>query len=136
MSRFIALAAVVLVLAGCISDVVTSRYSTLEEARADRLFERGWLPDFLPPSARHIRTSNNLDLSTSEGEFYFSPEHAQSFYKHLTRGLPRPEGSEQWEQQVSEHREAGLEPWWHQERGYTWVFFCSSSAGLCKYSAW
>ena len=38
----------------CSCDVVTSKYATLADARNDRLFERGWLPDILPPSTREI----------------------------------------------------------------------------------
>ena len=52
---------------GC--DVVTSNYETMQDARNDRLFERGWLPDILPDSTTSIRTSNDLDINTSVGEF-------------------------------------------------------------------
>src|SRR5688500_8592456 len=75
----------VVVAVGCIilvallllpTDVVDNRYSSLADARADHLFERGWLPDILPASAHDIRTTNNLDLNLSEGEFSFKPVEA------------------------------------------------------------
>jgi uncharacterized lipoprotein len=72
----------VLIIAGC-SDVVTDRYQTLQAARDDQLFERGWLPDILPPSAHDIRTSNDLDLNTSEGEFYISELEFDAFVSRL-----------------------------------------------------
>jgi hypothetical protein len=51
------------VLFGCApSDWVSDSYATLEEAEADGLFARGWLPDLLPASATNIRTEINLDL--------------------------------------------------------------------------
>ena len=55
-SPVVAIAA--LLLFGC--DMMTSRHATLDNARPDRLFERGWLPDILPPSMRYIRVSNNV----------------------------------------------------------------------------
>ena len=123
-------------LAGCMSDVVTSSYSTLEEARADRLFVRGWLPDILPPSSRDIRTSSDLDSNTSEGEFYFSIEHADTLYRHLHPGFPTTDGPEQWQQLRAERAQEGLDPWWYKERDHTWVFFCNTDAGMCKYTLW
>ena len=77
-SIFVPLLIVFAVFAGFIvslvalDEVVTSRYATLADARAEELFARGWLPDILPSSARQIRTTNNLDLSISEGEFRFA----------------------------------------------------------------
>ena len=65
------------------NDVVMSRYATLADARADELFGRGWLPDILPSSARQIRTSNDLDVSTSEGEFRFAPRDYEQLSSHL-----------------------------------------------------
>ena len=134
MRQFIVLVAGVS-LAGC-SDVVTDRYATLEEARADSLFVRGWLRDILPPSSREIRTSNDVDLNTSEGEFYFSREHAADFYVRLHRGFPARGDSTRWRQFASERAQEGLEPWWYQERGFTWVFFCDTAAGMCSYTLW
>ncbi len=60
-------AAAILALSSC--EKVTKRYATLDDARRDRLFERGWLPDILPPSARDIRVTSDLDVNSSEGEF-------------------------------------------------------------------
>jgi hypothetical protein len=62
-----------LVLAACDSDVVSSHYATLAQARANQLFDKGWLPDVLPPSTYDIRTSNDVERNTSVGEFRFAP---------------------------------------------------------------
>lgn len=135
MRELLAIAAV-LMLAGCTSDVVTDEYASLDEAREGRLFERGWLPDVLPPSSLSIRTSNNLDRNTSEGEFYFSPDHAPDFYRRVSRGLPSDGVPENLRPLVADSAEAGLEPWWYRERDHTWVFFCSETAGKCRYTMW
>jgi hypothetical protein len=100
-------------LSGC-SDVVTRTYATLDDARRDRLFERGWLPDILPPSAREIRVSSNVDVNTAKGEFSLDPEHFAVFTGRLR---PRKDGS--FEFSVDR---------------YTWVFTCDSSHTHCHYS--
>src|SRR5688572_19822129 len=72
----------VLVLVACDSDV-KSHYLTVEDARRDGLLERGWLPDVLPPSARDIDVSNNLDINTSTGSFKFNPAEYQLLVSKL-----------------------------------------------------
>ena len=105
--------AALLSLSSC-SDVVTRTYATLDDARRDRLFERGWLPDILPPSARQIRVSSNLDVNTADGEFSFDPEHFAVFTARLRA---RKDGS--FEFSVDRN---------------TWVFTCDSSHTHCHYS--
>lgn len=82
--RFIALIFIVTLLCSC-SDVVSSHYATYEEAREDKLFLRGWLPDILPSTTTNISTSNNLDLNTSIGQFILLPEDALDFTSKLTK---------------------------------------------------
>jgi hypothetical protein len=55
--------------AGC-SETFESRYFDWKEAKQDGAFERGWLPDWLPPSARDIKEIHNID--TNKGAFSFS----------------------------------------------------------------
>ena len=83
----------VLALTGC-SDVVTTQFATLAEAKAKRAFERGWLPPFLPDSARVIVERNNLDLNTGTGSFdYNLPERAAYIGRLSGAGaVSRPEG--------------------------------------------
>jgi hypothetical protein len=56
-----------LALAGCGGDVLTKRFETLDDAKAQRAFERGWLPPVMPESARGIVETNNLDLNIGTG---------------------------------------------------------------------
>lgn len=58
----------ILILSGC-SDVITNSYKTYHEAKKDKLFARGWLPDILPKSTKNIISKNNLDLNISSGSF-------------------------------------------------------------------
>jgi len=105
--------AALLSLSSC-SDVVAKRCATVDDARRDGVFERGWLPDILPPSARQIRVSSNLDVNTAEGEFSFDPEHFAAFTARLR---PRKDGGFEF----SVDRNA-------------WVFTCDSGHAHCHYS--
>ncbi len=119
-------------LAGC-SDVVTSRFKTLAEARADSLFERGWLPDFLPSSSIDIVTRNNLDLGTSVGEFSFVPADGQRFYNKLSPGAPVRTGFANWSEMVAGYSERKYSAWSYHDGPYTWAFFCKKTHDQCEY---
>ena len=72
-----------LALTGC-SDVVTTRFSNLADAKSQGAFERGWLPPLLPDSARAIVERNNLDLNTGTGSFDYDLSEKSSYMKKLT----------------------------------------------------
>lgn len=112
---------------GC--DVVRKEYDTLQHARDDGLFDRGWLPNILPESATSIRTANDLDINTSEGEFTIAIQDADAFIERLS---------------VLEEPYAGQSDYIErmQSRGYegfsytdvqTWLFLCSRKTGHCTY---
>jgi hypothetical protein len=123
-------------LAACSPDTVTSRYATLAAARADRLFERGWLPDLLPPSTVRIRTSNNLDLGTSSGEFHFAPAQAPRLFRRLAASASAAAPFEAWHETVQHYEGRGFTAWTYEQDHTTWVFFCQASEGRCDYVAW
>lgn len=121
-------AALLLVLSDCY-DRVTNRYATRVEAEADRLFDRGWLPSFIPTSASDIRVSNDLDLNTSEGSFLFMPSEAVGFTAKLTR----LDASALWDQQQRPFLERGFTAHHHAEAGSEWMFLVSAATGRCDY---
>jgi len=56
--------AVVLIVAerACtVYETPVEEYSSLAEARAAGAIERGWIPDFLPPNATHLREVHEID---------------------------------------------------------------------------
>jgi hypothetical protein len=73
-----------LALTGC-SDVVTTRFATLEEAKSQRAFDRGWLPPVLPDSARAIVERNNLDVNTGTGSFEYDCSERITYLEGLSR---------------------------------------------------
>ncbi|ASM98627.1 hypothetical protein [Vibrio vulnificus] len=71
-----------LVLTGC-SDIVQSHYDNYQQAQADQLFERGWLPDVLPVSTTQIEVANDLDNNTSQGSFLIAEKEMGQFLSQL-----------------------------------------------------
>ena len=117
-------------------DVVTSRYATLNEARADQLFERGWLPDILPPESHSIRTSNNLDLNTSDGEFSFASSDYGAFAAQLRPYAPMRTPFSNFETEVAEKRADGFHAGVFADEESIWVFFCKPEDGRCDDTMW
>ncbi|EIO3976395.1 hypothetical protein LQK36_004602 [Vibrio vulnificus] len=78
-ARFLLL---LLVLAGS-SDIVQSHYDNYQQAQADQLFERGWLPDVLPVSTTQIEVANDLDNNTSQGSFVIAEKEMAQFLSQL-----------------------------------------------------
>ncbi|MGR2994874.1 hypothetical protein ABMY12_06790 [Vibrio vulnificus] len=78
-ARFLLL---LLVLTGC-SDIVQSHYDNYQQAQADQLFERGWLPDVLPVSTTQIEVTNDLDNNTSQGSFLIADKEMGQFLSQL-----------------------------------------------------
>jgi len=118
------------------TDVVTSRYATLADARSDNLFARGWLPDILPSSATQIRTSNDLNVSTSEGEFWFAPRDYEQLSSHLHPYTDLENPLAPFAAQVSRRKRGGFEVGAYSDEGSTWVFLCRPADGFCEYAMW
>lgn len=132
--RNIVAIAVTLALIGC--DAVTSRYDTIQEARADGLFDRGWLPDVLPPSTHSIRTTNELDLNWCDGEFSFQPSEADLLFVRLERGAPTASRLDDWQATVNTYASRGYSAWSYRDAEATWAFFCEELEGRCEYIMW
>ena len=139
----VVLAFLLLLLAGAFAvlvllpgDIVTTKYRTVQAARDDELFGRGWLPDILPPSARNIRVSNDLDLNLSEGEFFFDAKEAGSLRGKLTNRLDHNAPFEGWKNYVEEKRKDGFEIGSYSDETSEWIFLCRYSRGECEYVMW
>ncbi|PAW76682.1 MAG: hypothetical protein B9S32_14190 [Verrucomicrobia bacterium Tous-C9LFEB] len=119
------------------SDVVTSRYATRKDAEKDQLFGRGWLPDFIPISSRQIVTRNNLDLNTSEGEFFCDSTEVGSFVRRLARwqtGTRTP--FMRFEEGVAKMNAKGYLAYEYREHKDVWVFYVNPEKGHVEYVFW
>ena len=118
------------------ADVDTSTYATLSEARADQLFERGWLPDILPASARDIRTTNDLDLNTSAGGFHLEPSDYYQFTARLRPYSSMASPFADLDGYVRRMREDGSQAGVFSDPESTWLFVCEEGGGYCEYTMW
>ena len=107
----------VLYLNGC--DAVEKQYPTLKDARQDRLFERGWLPDMLPASTKNITTINDRDINTSRGQFFFAPSDFDQFAKYVKAG--------------AETSSKGYSAYKFACNQNLWLFSCEAVHGHCNY---
>ncbi|TXZ75561.1 hypothetical protein FXE51_09720 [Vibrio mimicus] len=69
-------------LVGC-SDTVKNHYADYQQAQADHLFEKGWLPPILPISTTQIELENDLDSNRSQGSFVIAEQDLEQFVEHL-----------------------------------------------------
>jgi len=111
-------------------DTVRLHYPTLQAARADHLFEKGWLPDVLPPSSTDIRVANNLDLNNAAGEFHFDPRDYPVLLDKTTPYHPGTSGGagDDWFAKTDEPDVRVVE-----SDGSRWLFLCLPDKGVCTY---
>ena len=138
-SRLVVAAAVVAMVScdSLLGDVVKSKYDTLQAAKADELFARGWLPDALPPSTHDISVSNDLDLNTSVGEFSFSPTEFELLRTKLRPyDEPNHPFTDSFDAEIGRHVQAGYPVYQYIEDRSTWIFLCKPAVGICEYTMW
>ena len=128
-------ATVLLVLAAGCSDVVAERYASVEDARRAGLFDRGWLPDVLPPSAHDIEVRHDLDLNVLAGEFLVSKS---DFERFTARLVPYSTESLDADVHLAAYLDAqkikGLRAGVVRESDYIWAFVCDPQTGRCTYT--
>ena len=116
-------------------DTVERSYQTKEDAKADRLFERGWLPDIIPASSSDIQLRNNLDINTSVGSFNFNPEELDEFVRSITTNTDqdiRLMGEYPRMKFLSNQEYVSL---YYRNNGTVWRFFIHPDSGHCEYWA-
>ena len=112
-------------------DTVRLQYPTLQAAREDHLFDKGWLPDVLPPSTTDIRVANNLDLNNSAGEFHFDP---RDYPALLDKTAPYHRGTTggadgDWFAKTDGEPDMRVV----ESDGSRWLFLCVPEKGVCSY---
>ena len=103
-------------------------YQTRQDAVEDSLFDKGWLPDIIPPSSHGIITINNYDLNTSSGEFYFT-QGDTAFIDRLIKLNPVKKSY----YNSNKYKERNYLPYSFTNNGYSWSFFINKDKGHCEY---
>lgn len=73
----------VAVLAGC-NDRKEERFSTWSEAKHARAVERGWIPPFVPTSARDIHDVHDVDTNEQKLTFILTPAAIDTMVTSIT----------------------------------------------------
>lgn len=81
--RMIAAAALLLSLVAC-NEQMEETYTTYADAQDAGAIERGWIPAFVPASARDITDSHDLDTNRQTLQFTIPPSHVGP----MVAGLP------------------------------------------------
>jgi len=115
-------------LSGC--DIVTIKYDTYADAKADSPFARGWIPEIIPTSATKIISTNDIDNNTGNGEFYFSPDDATLFISNLQ---PYESPVPQLSERAAELAAKGYVAYEYVQEGRRWVFFVEGRTGHVIY---
>ena len=108
---------------------VENTYSTRKDAEEDQLFQRGWLPDMIPESARFFWMRNDAEANTSIGTFGFSPGDFEGFaaeMKELERSVIE-------EARQGELMEEGFRAFAFRNQRAEWVFLVHPESGRCEY---
>lgn len=74
--------ALLLLMAGC-SEQIDKTYSTYADAQRSGAIERGWVPAFVPSSARDITDSHNLDTNRQTLQFTVPPSEIGKMVRKL-----------------------------------------------------
>jgi len=64
--------------AGCNGETMTNSFSNYSEMQSSGVFEKGWLPSYLPKSATNIKESHDLDSNVVKATFVFNPTDVES----------------------------------------------------------
>jgi len=116
-------------------DIVERSYETKQDAKDDRLFERGWLPDIIPTSSSTIEVSSNLDINTSTGSFEFNVEELDDFVRSIQNSLEQDIRLMGDYPRMKFLSDSGYMSFHYRENGTVWRFFIHPHRGLCEYWA-
>jgi hypothetical protein len=64
--------------AGCSGETVTNSFRNYTEMQSSGIFEKGWLPRYLPKSAKNIKERHDLDSNIVTATFTFDPTDVES----------------------------------------------------------
>lgn len=133
--RRIALAALMAAaLSGCWD--ATSYYDDLNEARADRLFERGWLPDILPVSAHDLKVATSVDIGAARGRFRFDPKDYPAFTAQLSAYDGNMSIVDSDNDSVRRLLERDYKAYSFAGSRAKWAFLCDQKEAICEFFVW
>lgn len=100
------------------SYVMDAAYDGMSAVRNDNAIVRGWIPEFLPETARTIRERHSLDTNEGWGTFAFQALDRETFESHWRKipSAPLPRDPNRF-------REATKVNWWPERFGGDFVLY-------------
>ena len=100
------------VLTACAAEMVEASYENLGAAIADGAVDRGWVPDWLPPSAHDIREKHDLDTNSQIMRFtapFWNGETLPDHCRSVESAAPERLTASWWPKSVGETAEEVFE---------------------------
>jgi hypothetical protein len=131
----IALTALIsLALSGCLEK--SDEYDTIEEARKNHLFEKGWLPDLLPASTYDLKVVTAVEIPAGHGKFRFDPKEYHDFAAKLEPHEGVMSKVESDNESIRELLDRGYEAHAYSSGTINWIFLCEQRKAVCEFFVW
>ena len=135
LARSIALSALcAVILSGCLDR--SDDYDDIDDARRGHVFEKGWLPDLLPASARDLRVTTTVEDSAGRGEFSFDPIDYASFIATLSAYDGAMSKVEKDNRSIKKLLDKGYEAHTYASGATHWIFLCDQKESRCEFFVW
>lgn len=121
-------------LSGCLDR--SDHYDDVSDARANHVFEKGWLPDMLPASAYDLRVITNVEVSAGHGRFRFDPKDYRTFFTNLSPydGVMSKIDSDN--KSIKMLLDGGYEAHTYSSGATNWIFLCDQKKTVCEFFVW
>lgn len=134
-ARRIALPALFAVaLSGCLDR--SDHYDDINDARANHVFEKGWLPDMLPASTYDLKVITTVEDSTGRGRFRFDSKDYRAFSSNLSPYNSVMSKDDRDNKSIEQLLAKGYEAHTYSSSRGDWVFLCNPREAICEFFVW
>ena len=114
-------------------NIESSTHPTLADAKAGRVFKRGWLPEILPASAADLEVRTSLGENHVHGSFHFAAQDFSAFQHQLLPMTVVASAESSIARDLRERAEDGWTAGIYLDAGSAWIFHCRPAQGFCEY---
>jgi hypothetical protein len=123
-----------LALSGCLDRV--DEYDTIDDAKKNHVFDKGWLPDILPPSTHDLKVVTTVEISAGRGNFSFDPQDYGAFYMRLSAYNGRKSKVDEDNRAIERLLAKGYEARAYSLGATNWLFLCRKAEAVCEFFVW
>lgn len=123
-----------LALSGCLDR--SDEYDTINDARKNHVFEKGWLPDLLPASTHDLKVATAVEISAGRGKFRFDPKDYRSFSAKLSEYNGVMSKVDDDNDSIRRLLDEGYEARSYSSGPTNWIFLCDQRKAICEFFVW